>query len=226
MSEYEEEEDDEETSPSKKGKKKYYPFGTPNHTSQAFSTFAHLKNQHTQEFAAQLAYSSTTYEAIEIAEVKPKKVAKRATSKTATSTAAAIVENPIAAIPDTEGLEPCTKIPCQLVLRAMADIQFRNEVERDEIEDEYERLLQELVVSEQEMAAAEAKMVLLNDVGSQLEQKHDQLVEKVTTLERTKDSQDSERNDINNKVLQCCLLFAILSLSCHCLTVRNCCILY
>ena len=78
---------------------------------------------------------------------------------------------------------------------------MKNEVERDEIEDEYERLLQDLALAEQEIAAAEAKMQGLNEVGSQLEMRFNQLTEKVDTLQNTKDSQDIERNDINGKVI-------------------------
>jgi predicted nuclease with TOPRIM domain len=73
-------------------------------------------------------------------------------------------------------------------------------VERDEIEDEYERLLQDLAAAEQEVVAAEGKLLTLNDIGSQLEMRSNQLHEKVESLQNTKDAQDAERNDINSKV--------------------------
>ena len=198
----EEEEYEEENagSPSK-GKKIVYPFGTPTHNCTPYSKFAHIGDASTIRFAAQLASSTeSSFEPVEVVEKRPKRTSspKRAASKTNAPSSPS--ENVAEAIPDTEGLEPCTKIACQLVLRAIADIQYKNEVERDEIEDEYERLLQELAQSEQEIAAADAKMVLLNDMGSSLEQRHGQLMEKVTTLMTAKDAQDSERSDINNRV--------------------------
>lgn len=198
MSDNDEDNDDQSNSSPKKGKKKYYPFGTPTHTSVPYSKFAHLNDPQTQDFAAHLASSEKAFEVVEPVVVRPKRTTKKTPSKSTTTPAEA--ENAAAAIPDTEGVEPCTKIACQMVLRAMADIQFRNEVERDEIEDEYERLLQELAATEQEIATADAKFVALNDIGSQLEMRANQLHEKVDALQTLKDAQDSERNDINSKV--------------------------
>lgn len=198
MSDNEEDADDQSSFSPKKGKKKYYPFGTPTHNSVAYSKFAHLNNAQTQEFAANLASSGDSARVIEHVVVRPKRTAKKTASKPATTPVEA--DNAAAAIPDTEGLEPCTKIACQMVLRSIADIQFKNEVERDEIEDEYERLLQELAVTEQEIATADAKFVALNDIGGQLETRANQLIEKAETLQSQKDAQDSERNEMNNKV--------------------------
>lgn len=193
-------EDDDDSIIKKKGKKKYYPFGTPTHNSNAYSKFAHINNAQTQEFASLLASPTRTFE---VHEAVPEKRAKRrpntSPKKSGSKSDVAAADDP-ATIPDTEGLEPCTKIPCQQVLRAIADIRYKNEVERDEIEDEYERLLQELATTEGEIAAAEAKFVLLNDIGGQLEMRANQLNEKANALQNTKEAQDSERNDINGKV--------------------------
>ena len=189
---------DDENSP-KKGKKKYYPFGTPTHNCVPYSKFAHLNNAQTQEFAATLSSTTINNDIPEQQPERHRRVQKKIPAKGANSASAA--DNPAAEIPDAEGLEPCTKIACQQVLRSLADIQVKNEVERDEIEDEYERLLQDLALAEQEIAAAEAKMQGLNEVGSQLEMRFNQLTEKVDTLQNTKDSQDIERNDINGKVI-------------------------
>lgn len=203
MSDLEDSNDDEMSA--KKGKKKYYPFGTPTHNSVPYSKFAHLNNAQTQDFANLLSSPTKTFEVHEPAPERraprrtttaPKKISN---SKSATG-ATSLDDTAAASIPDAEGLEPCTKIPCQQVLRAIADIQYKNEVERDEIEDEYERLLQDLAANEQEIAAAEAKFVLLNDIGGQLEMRANQLNEKASALQSTKEAQDSERNDINGKV--------------------------
>lgn len=192
-------EEGSDSSAKKKGKKKYYPFGTPTHNSVPYSKFAHLNNPQTQEFATQLSSSSATLQVREPEPEKPKKAARKPGSKSVPS--ATVASEPAAnAIPDAEGLEPCTKIACQLVLRSIAELQVRNEVERDEIEDEYERLLQDLAAAEQEIQTAEAKLVTLNDIGSQLEMRSNQLREQVDALQNTKDAQDAERNDINGKV--------------------------
>jgi hypothetical protein len=191
--------EDDNSSVTKKGKKKYYPFGTPNHKTQAYSQFAHIKDPQTQIFATKLSAPTKTFEAVE--PVEPERI-KRAPTKKSPSKASttAPAENPAASIPDAEGLEPCTKIPCQLVLRAMADILYRNEVERDEIEDDYDRMTQELEEAEQEMRVAEQKLLQLNDVSNQLETRYKQLADKVEQLEKTKDAQNAESSEINNKV--------------------------
>lgn len=196
-----EDSNDDDVGGRRKGKKKYYPFGTPTHSSNAYSKFAHIQNAHTQEFASLLASPTRSFE---VHEPAPEKRAKRRSVSPSKKPkgkgdAGKEVDDP-AAIPDTEGLEPCTKIPCQQVLRAIVDIQYKNEVERDEIEDEYERLLLELATTEQEIGAAEAKFVLLNDISGQLETRANQLNERANTLQSTKEAQDSERNDINGKV--------------------------
>jgi hypothetical protein len=198
MSDVEEsfDENDSTVSP-KKGKKKYYPFGTPTHNSVPYSKFAHLNNAQTQEFATQL---SSTSSSLLVREPQPERPKRNPTKKTASKATSSADTPAPEVIPDAEGLEPCTKIACQQVIRTITELQFRNEVERDEIEDEYERLLQDLAGAEQEIAAAEAKLVTLNDIGSQLEMRSNQLQEKVESLQNTKDAQDTERNDINGKV--------------------------
>lgn len=201
MSDNESARDNENDTSPKRGKKIYYPFGTPTHNSVPYSKYAHLHDAHTQEFANTLTTSSGTLMVREPTRERPKrnpnkKIAPKANTGGNASDNASAAET----IPDAEGLEPCTKIACQQVIRAIAELQFRNEVERDEIEDEYERLLHELAASEQEIAAAEAKLVTLNDIGGQLEMRLGQLHEKVDSLQNTKDAQDTERNDINGKV--------------------------
>lgn len=194
-----EDSNDDVTSP-KKGKKKYYPFGTPTHNSMPYSKFAHINNPQTQNFAVHLSSSESNVQVREPEPRKAKRALKKPAGKTGTNSTATTEPPAAAEIPDAEGLEPCTKIACQVVIRAIGDLQIRNEIERDEIEDEYERLLQDLAAAEHEIAAAESKLVSLNEIGSQLEMRSNQLQEKVDSLQNTKDAQDTERNDINGKV--------------------------
>mmetsp|Transcript_22690 Transcript_22690/g.37861 ORF Transcript_22690/g.37861 Transcript_22690/m.37861 type:complete len:702 (+) Transcript_22690:83-2188(+) len=184
----------------KVGKKKHYPFGTSD-SAHAYSAFAHISNPQTQHFATLLAAGGDTKIEPEIVEDKPKRKPRAAPKASIGGKSDPVVENPADSIPDAEGLEPCTKIGCQEVLRTMKDLVYKNEVERDDIEDEYERLLQELAYNEQEVAVAEQKLVTLNEIGAQLEVRHDALMEKVEELEETKDVQNTERNDVNNKLM-------------------------
>lgn len=199
MAEVEENDDDSTGSNKKVPKKKYYPFGTPSHLHHPYSDFAHLKDRFVKDFAVTLA-TATDIQAEVIIE-KPKKIKRPPKQSTLNgSTSGAAVEDHTDEIPDTEGIEPCTKLPCQQLLRALLDLQYKNEMERYEIEDEYERLLHELTTSMEEIGSAEQKLVQLNEIGNQLEQKHAQLKETVTELEKTKEAQINERSDINNKV--------------------------
>lgn len=195
----EEADDDSSLPPGKKvGKKKHYPFGTPSHMRHPYSFFAHIKSDN-KAFAIDLA-TATNIEA-EVIEVKPKRFRRpKTTGKDGDDETGDTVDPMDIIPPTTEGLEPCTKIPCQQVIRGILDVQLKNQIEREEIEDEYQRLLQELETAEADIVSAEGRLVSLSDVGNQLEQRHKQLMLNVQTLEATRDHLQNERSDINNKV--------------------------
>ena len=195
---------EEEVSPSSKrvAKKKYFPFGTPSHLNHAFSQFSHL-NTETKGFAIGLA-TATDVEA-EVIEVKPQRRVVKRPPKPSMSSAlgskSADELDPVNdGIPDAEGMEPCKQLPCQQVVKAIIDLQYQNEVERDEIEEEYQRLLLELEVAQKRIVTEEEKLVQLNEIGNQLEQRHNKLIGNVETLEATREALHTERSDINNKV--------------------------
>eukprot|EP01035_Chromulina_nebulosa_P030732 gene30732-40867_t len=175
-------------------KKKHYPFGTPSHAHPAFSEFVHLKNTD-KEFVKQLSASTTKIEP-EIIEVQPKRYRKPPPPPKA-----ALADEEDDEIPDTEGSAPCTRPGCVAVVRAIIELQAKNYNEKLEIEDEYHRLLDELVQAENQVASAESKLEKLNEIGNQLEVKLGQLMQNVETLEKKKENLQNERSDINNKIM-------------------------
>eukprot|EP00597_Dinobryon_sp_UTEXLB2267_P014618 CAMPEP_0170123464 /NCGR_PEP_ID=MMETSP0020_2-20130122/17500_1 /TAXON_ID=98059 /ORGANISM="Dinobryon sp., Strain UTEXLB2267" /LENGTH=630 /DNA_ID=CAMNT_0010355017 /DNA_START=34 /DNA_END=1926 /DNA_ORIENTATION=+ len=174
-------------------KKKHYPFGTPSHAHHAFSDFSHLRDTD-KSFVMQLAASSVIEPEI-VEEVQPKRYRKPPPK------APLNVEEDDDDIPDTEGSAPCTRPACQGVIKSIIELQYKNHIEKLEIEDEYHRLLEELMQSEQQVLAAEHKLEKLNEVGNQLELKLGQLMQNVETLEKNKENLQNERSDINNKIM-------------------------
>jgi len=142
-----------------------------------------------------LLSASTTKIEPEIIEVQPKRYRKPPPPPKA-----AVADEEDDEIPDTEGSAPCTRPGCVAVVRAIIELQAKNYLEKLEIEDEYHRLLEELVHAENQVASAENKLEKLNEIGNQLEVKLGQLMQNVETLEKKKETLQNERSDINNKV--------------------------
>lgn len=205
MSADEYEDSDGESFSKKKGKKKQYPFGTPSHLHHPYSQFAHLTNPTTKFFAEDLA-KATGVELQTLEEeakpvrkrivAKPKEVKPKDCNGEDDDTVSVLDE-----IPDNEGEEPCTKIPCQVVLRQLVELQLKNQIEKLEIEDKYEGLLEDLKIAEQEIVAAESKLDKANEIGNLLEVKASNLQVKVETLEKSRDSLTTERSEITQKVM-------------------------
>lgn len=209
----------ESSSPGKKvAKKKHYPFGTPSHLNHAFSEFAHLPVE-TRSFAQVLATATDVKaEVVDDEPKKPrrslptpkKKKGKKKKKKTAEDGEESVEgeedeededdDEDSDSITNGSGLQPCTKIGCQMVIRAIADIQLKNQVEKMDIEDEFDHLSGELQMSEQDIVSSEAKLDKLTDIGNQLEIKLTQIMTRVESLEKTKESLHTERTDINTKV--------------------------
>jgi hypothetical protein len=218
---------DDTDSPKKVAKKKHYPFGTPSHLHPPFSEFAHLPSS-TRNFAIALA-TATDVKPQVIEELPrlaspsqtqrrrlpdPKKKKKKKNKNKKSNGEHSAEEDDEEDDEDEEedegdeddiltsgsGLQPCTKLPCQLVIRSIADLQYKNQIERLDIEDEFERLSQELRSSEQEIIQSEGRLDKLTDIGNQLEIKLNQIMSKVETLEKNKENLQTERTDINTKV--------------------------
>lgn len=199
-------EEEEEGSPGgrKVAKKKYYPFGTPSHLHHAYSEFAHVTVAN-RDFAIQLATASDIKP--EVVEEKPKKrrpavVRKKAADDNANNGNGQAAGGGEDSKDTEEDLQPCTKMACILVVRALADMDYRNEVERLDLEDEFEAHVKDLHATEVEVQASDDKLEKLNDMGNQLEMLTTQLLAKVTTLEETREALNAERTEINTKVRQ------------------------
>lgn len=199
--------DDDASMRSKIGKKKHYPFGTPSHTSHPFSAFAHIQGKDNNAFAKSLAMATGIH--AEIVEETPTRFQKPKKDTISKSTRRRVSsaddgeeeeESPLDDIPDLEGMEPCKQAPCQAVLKALLDVQLKNKLERIEIEDEHDRLTEDLETLQEEVATAEANVDKKMEMANQLETTLNKLLEKVEKLEQNKEFLTKERNDINNKV--------------------------
>jgi hypothetical protein len=220
-------EEESSVSPRRVGKKKHYPFGTPSHLHHPYSEFAHLASS-TKNFALALATASDILpEIIEDESVKQRRRVlpvkkKKGKKKNKKSDGDSVGGNKVVdkdndgdndeedddeideddddILELSSGMQPCTKIPCQQVLRAIADIQYRNEVERLDIDDEIERVSGDLQATQGEVAQSEVRLDKLTDIGNQLEISLNQVLLNVETLEKTKENLQNERTDINTKV--------------------------
>ncbi len=200
---------DETDSQKKAAKKKHYPFGTPSHLHPPFSEFAHLPAA-TRSFAIALATATDVKpEVIEEAPPSPSQQRRRLPSPQKKKKKSKGEDDEEDEEDDEEeddilssasGLQPCTKIPCQMVIRSIADLQYKNQIERLDIEDEFDRLTVELRQTEQEIAQSESRLDKLTDIGNQLEIKLNQIMSKVESLEKNKENLQTERTDINTKV--------------------------
>ncbi len=205
---------DETDSQKKVAKKKHYPFGTPSHLHPPFSEFAHLPAA-TRNFA--IALATATDVKPEVIEEPPSPSQQRRRLPSPQKKKKKKSKNKDGAEDDEEdeeddeeeeddilssasGLQPCTKIPCQMVIRSIADLQYKNQIERLDIEDEFDRLTVELRQTEQEIAQSESRLDKLTDIGNQLEIKLNQIMSKVESLEKNKENLQTERTDINTKV--------------------------
>jgi outer membrane murein-binding lipoprotein Lpp len=190
----------------KVGKKKHYPFGTASHANPPFSEYAHLPVD-TRSFALGLSTSgSIKPEVIEDEEPKKKRHGAINLSKTKHKKSGDTdhdEDDDDESLGKTEGssLGPCTKIPCQMVIRAITDIQFKNEVEKLDLEDEYEKLVTDLHSYEHDLQQSEQRLDKMSDFSNQLEVKLNQIMSKVEQYEKTKEHLQQERTEINSKLM-------------------------
>ncbi|RYH06246.1 hypothetical protein EON65_43090, partial [archaeon] len=192
-----EEEDEEKTSTKRVAKKKHYPFGTPSHLHHPYSQYAHISVTD-RSFALELATATDIKP--EVIEEKPKKKRSVPIKKKPKET-----DEDQTIGSDGQSAqnydEPCTKIACQIVVRTLADLEFKNQVERMDLEDEYERYLDDLRIAEQDVRSTEVRLDKITEIGNSLEISVTQLLGKVEGLEKTKENLQAERNDINTKLM-------------------------
>jgi hypothetical protein len=182
--------EDKRSTGKKVGKKIDYPFGTPSHFHHAYSEFAHIHVDN-RNFAINLATATDI-----LPEVIEKKLKRR---KIPIKT---IVRNDIDGDESqaSEESQTCTKIACQQIVRAIEVLNFRNQMEKIDLEDEYEQNLEDLRLVDQDEHLTESRLDKLTDIGNSLEVSSNKLLHKVETLKKMKENLLNERNDISSKV--------------------------
>ena len=100
-----------------------------------------------------------------------------------------------------QGAEKCTRPACLKVLDKIADLQYNNEAEREEIEEEYENLADMLLEVEAEVQRGDIKLAAVMEVTNQLEETYEQLVTKVEEMDKHREAMLSERSEMNNKIM-------------------------
>eukprot|EP01033_Poteriospumella_lacustris_P004925 gene4925-3524_t len=200
--------DDKSISSSRKSPKKVYQaFGTANHSKHAYSEFAHLDSG-SRSFATGIA---STKEHVIIPEPEeeeqPKKrrpasrKAKKPQQQKKAKEEGQEGEDSVDEEKNDEECQPCTKIPCQQVMRVIAELELKNEGERLDLEDEADRLTQDLQQSMQEIIQSEGRLAKLNELGDQLEMAVSKILSQVEALEHKNQSLADERTEINSKLM-------------------------
>jgi hypothetical protein len=201
------------TSPS--SKKKYYPFGTPDHGKVAFSNVAHLSPQNIQ-FVVNLANKFQDNEKKSESLASQDKTSSRSSKKLLPS-AGLIPEAELSAIegmPETEkGVAPCSRSDCKEVILSIIEIQNKNQLERDEIVQECEKMIQLHQQLEEEAALTEADNKRMITEGNILEIRMKSLESRLMKSQSAKDILDHERDELNSKVRAVPLLLSSSSLS-------------
>lgn len=180
--------------------KKIYPFGTPDHGKFCFSSFSHLTGE-SLRFAKELARSSNparaTTQEQESNDKKEKKKAKK--SKKARPQAENI---PGLDLPEADKGQPaCTRAECKEVILSILDTQKKNQLERDQIVDDCEKMIQLQQQLEDETNIIEginkSNVMEYNILEGQLSN----LRKKCQIKEEEKLKFDTEKDDLATKVM-------------------------
>jgi hypothetical protein len=186
------------TASSPSSKKKYYPFGTPDHGKVAFSNVAHLSPQNIQ-FVVNLTSNNNKNDSLTSLDRSFSRQSKKLTSS-----ASLIPEAELSAIegmPETEkGLAPCNRVDCKEVILSIIDNQNKNQIERDEIVQECEKMIQLHQQLEEEAALTEADNKRMITEGNILEIRMKSLHSRLMKSENAKSTLDHERDELNSKV--------------------------
>eukprot|EP01041_Mallomonas_annulata_P017920 gene17920-36603_t len=167
----------------------YLPFGTPIHGKHPYSEYAHLAAAN-RDFALEITTSVIP------PEINPKAEPDDALlSPTSRKKAAAALNG----LQSSGELKPCARSDCKEVSRKITDAQEKNQNERELILRESKRLVAELEQIDQviQMTDSEQKQYVLEN--SQIEKNLSQLGEALKALEKTKQEQQQERDELNNK---------------------------
>lgn len=184
-------------------KKKSYPFGTPDHGKIPFSNIAHLTPNNLQ-FAIQLASSNGPHEdqKLNSNQISEKKTINHKKLPVISVSNDTELLNSIEGLSESDkGLVPCTRQDCKEVIISIIEIQAKNQIERDEIVQECEKMIQLHQQLEEECAVIEADNKRMILEGNILELRMKTLSSKLAKCDATKAALDHERDELNSKVL-------------------------
>lgn len=184
-----------------KSRKKYYPFGTPNHGKVPFSDVAHLSPTNIQFVVHLTSDHNDNQDTNQVTNLE--KSNRLNNSKKMTSLPSADVGDlaSLSGIPESEkGIAPCTRNDCKEVILSIIDIQKKNQLERDEIVHECEKMiaLHQQLEEEAEMIESENKRSITE--GNILELRMKTLQNRLIKSQTAKATLDHERDELNSKV--------------------------
>jgi hypothetical protein len=180
--------------------KKYYPFGTPNHGKVAFSDVAHLSPQNIQ-FVVHLT-NEDNKDKQQSSQDKLFSSRSLTSMKKMPSLVSEVADlSGIEGMPESEkGIAPCTRADCKEVILSIIDIQNKNQLERDDIVQECEKMIQLHQQLEEETALIESDNKRMITEGSILELRMKTLHNRLVKSQTTKDNLDHDRDELNSKV--------------------------
>lgn len=202
--------DDEESGIRRKPIKPEYAFGTPLRQKIVHSDFAHL-GPDMVGFATELAAHTDGGDLAKRPSTrdspkkrKPRKRDKKPPPGIRPSLRAADRDAP--EIPGgeqpggKEPLEPCERPECKDVLQKIQDIQFKNEMEREDILRICEDAVYKTEMAEEESKELEETVKAIHQDGLTLEESLEQLEEKLQKYEKRLAVQIQAKDELNNKV--------------------------
>jgi hypothetical protein len=175
--------------------KKYNAFGTPVNKSNPFSSMAHLKVDDITLFNS--LSSNDDYAAMKKKEEEERK--KQLEQKNKISE----MKDEFSKYMQTpaDGEEECKRIDCKNVIRKIMDFMSKIIVEREEISDELEQVLQETNDVNGEVAIAEDKLKSITMENEHLNNTLETLLEELETYEKKDHELQQERDEFSNKMM-------------------------
>jgi DNA repair exonuclease SbcCD nuclease subunit len=192
----------ESESPNKgrKPKKKVeYAFGTPTHSVNAYSAYAHLRSIDNVDFAKGLSQSGENLFA------SSERGARSITSTISPPTAAkkkltTLSSNNMGASIKITEQNACQRKDCREVVKALLAGQIRIDAEKEEIVDELDRLTAEMREMETTLETYESRQKALHIENIQLESLNEKQLEKSRTLEDAKRALQREQDTFSQTV--------------------------
>lgn len=102
---------------------------------------------------------------------------------------------------NASSLQICTRIPCQQVIRAIAELQLKNKTERIELEENIAKGQHEIGVLARDLSNIENNLATLTELNNSLVSKYESLELKLESLEKEKEDQINEKNELNSKIM-------------------------